>query len=896
MNNILETIERILDGYKSMDARRKRILFVFVAVSIIAVYIGSVAFSNYNYEIYKENIPVEEVAEISAALNASNTDHKVTNNGTTILVKKGQADQITVDLAMAGIVSNGGFTIDDFANKITLGTTKQDRMLYTQEYYQSNLERQIKMISGITNAEVNINLGSGSKFLGNSVESSASVIITTVGTASSGTVSGIQALVSGYMGNINADEVSVIDQSGQLLSGFNSFNSSTGIMDNEFQIAYKTSFEQQLLLNLNQQLQRVYGPGKVSIAVDYDLDFSHKEVTVFSYDEDGRILNEQLTQSYDGELNGNLVDPNTEPDPVEVPEDAQTLLNLVRNWTYGNTQTTQIIMPGTVKRISISAVYDGSLTDEELDQLSGMIQAASGFDSERGDLIYVAGIPFAEVDTGDTEIPGTEATTYYFFPWLTNDLLIGMAAMGGLVMLLLLFMLTRGRKKKAAQAVVQETPPGQIELPDELESLTSSTDSEFGTPEPIVETPYVNPFENFQLSQTQMERLPGLVDRDIIQTLSGAGEVKEIIKQFVNATKKLFDDDIDNAIELVRIMMNDVDDPRRALESTAELLIILGQDYSSVIMKKLTEEEMLKLVQEISHIRSISSSEMIQALSEFANIYDANKYIRKGGIEYAKKLLVSTMGEEYANKLTDKIKRAQNGTIRKPFNSISDVDSNKILNILAGEHPQTISLVLAYLNPMTAAKVMSSLPKDLQIDVTLRLATMNTASAEVITAIEGMVEDKVANMTQSAYTDVGGIQAIADIINNVERTTQRNILEQLAVTHPKISARIRESLFVFEDILTLSDADVQVIMRDIEHKVIATSFKGVSEDLQSKIIGNVSKRNREIIESEAELLGPVSVREIEEAQAVILYRIQELDDEGTITIEKAREDINDYVY
>jgi flagellar motor switch protein FliG len=343
-------------------------------------------------------------------------------------------------------------------------------------------------------------------------------------------------------------------------------------------------------------------------------------------------------------------------------------------------------------------------------------------------------------------------------------------------------------------------------------------------------------------------------------------------------------------------MMNDVDDPRRALESTAELLIILGQDYSSVIMKKLTEEEMLKLVQEISHIRSISSSEMIQALSEFANIYDANKYIRKGGIEYAKKLLVSTMGEEYANKLTDKIKRAQNGTIRKPFNSISDVDSNKILNILAGEHPQTISLVLAYLNPMTAAKVMSSLPKDLQIDVTLRLATMNTASAEVITAIEGMVEDKVANMTQSAYTDVGGIQAIADIINNVERTTQRNILEQLAVTHPKISARIRESLFVFEDILTLSDADVQVIMRDIEHKVIATSFKGVSEDLQSKIIGNVSKRNREIIESEAELLGPVSVREIEEAQAVILYRIQELDDEGTITIEKAREDINDYVY
>jgi len=897
MNNILETIERILDGYRSMDARRKRILFVIVALAIIVIYIANVAISNYSYTVFRSDLTVEESAEISKALTGSSTAHKVTDGGTTILVKKGTVDQITVDLAMSGIVANSTFSIDDYINNTSLGTTQEDKKLLKQELYQSRLERQIKMINGINEADVNITLGSGSTFLGDNDKSSASVFITYIGGGqiNSTTVTGIQALVTGLVTDINLEDVAVIDQNGTLVSGYNAISTTSGIMDSDYQVGFKTALETKILTNMIQQLQVVYGPGKVVVEVAVDIDFSQKKVTSMRY-LDGKIVNEQLTQQYDTELNGNLVDPNTEPDPVEVPEDPTVLFNLVRNWVYGTEESTQIFVPGTIERMHVSVVHDGVLTEEENEELFVMASALAGYNSDRGDVLSVIGKPFAEVDTGGTDVPEFEQPTYYFFPWLTNDLLIGMGAMGAIIMLVLIFMLRRGKKAKAAEgAVVGES--GEIEIPDDLEHLKSSTDEEFGVPSPIqMAAEPTNPFEDFQLSQTQMERLPGLVDRDIIATLSGAGEVKEIIKQFVNATKKLFDDDIDNAIELVRIMMSDEDDPRRALESTAELLIILGQDYSSVIMKKLTEEEMLKLVQEISHIRSISSSEMIQALSEFANIYDANKYIRKGGIEYAKKLLISTMGEEYANKLTDKIKRAQNGTIRKPFNAIADVDSNKILNILSGEHPQTISLVLAYLNPMTAARVMSNLPKDLQIDVTLRLATMNTASAEVITAIEGMVEDKVANMTQSAYTDVGGIQAIADIINNVERTTQRNILESLAVTHPKISARIRESLFVFEDILTLSDADVQIIMRDIEHKVIATSFKGVSEDLQDKIIQNVSKRNREIIESEAELLGPVSVREIEEAQAKILFRIQELDDEGAITIEKAREDVNDYVY
>ncbi len=896
MNNILETIERILDGYRSMDARRKRILFVVVALAVIVIYGGNVALSNYNYTVFRDNLSVEEAAEISSALSSSNTSHRVTDGGTTILVKKGSVDQITIDLAMSGIVANGGFTIDDYASKVSLGTTKEDRILYTQAYYQSKLSHQISLIAGIESAEVNIRLGSGSSFLGNKSDSSASVFITRKGNSqlSSNTIRGIQSLVSGYMGTITPDEVSVIDQASGLLTGFSQVSATSGILDSDFQLGFKENYESRLLINLQRQLTNVYGPGKVSLAVNVNIDFSHKTVTTLKYDENGRVLNEQLSQQYNTDPDGNLVEPGTEPEEVEIPDDPQVLLNLVRNWTYGTEESTIVYLPGEIENISISAVYDGSLTDEEIAQLSGIIQAATGYNSERGDFLNVTNRPFPTDPGGEIPVDPVEPSTYYFFTWLTNDLLIGMVAMGGIMMMVLLLLLMRGRKKTAVVPV--EGSSDTVEVPDALDALASSTDSEFGSPNPIQTVPDINPFEDFQLSQTQMDRLPGLVDRDIIATLSGAGEVKEIIKQFVSATKKLFDDDIDNAIELVRIMMNDEDDPRRALESTAELLIILGQDYSSVIMKKLTEEEMLKLVQEISHIRSISSSEMIQALSEFANIYDANKYIRKGGIDYAKKLLVSTMGEEYANKLTDKIKRAQNGTIRKPFNAISDVDSNKILNILAGEHPQTISLVLAYLNPMTAARVLSSLPKELQIDVTLRLATMNTASAEVITAIEGMVEDKVANMTQSAYTDVGGIQAIADIINNVERTTQRNLLESLAVTHPKISARIRESLFVFEDIMTLSDADVQIIMRDIEHKVVATSFKGVSEDLQEKIIKNVSKRNREIIESEAELLGPVSVREIEEAQARILFRIQELDDQGMITIEKSREDINDYVY
>ena len=901
MNNLLEMVEGILDGYKAMDVRRKRILVVIVLLAVLVAYIGNVAIKNFNYTILNENLTPTESAEISKALNANGTEHQVVNAGTTVLVKKGEKDSITTDLAMAGIVSNGGFTIDEYAEKNGLGTTKEDKRIYTQALYQSELARQIETMTGISKAEVNINLGSGSKFLGGTVESSASVIINSLGNGSVGSqqVQGIQALVAGKMGNITPADVSVIDQTGALLSGYKTISNDAGIMDSEYQIAFKESFENNFYITLQQQLQRVYGLGKVSVSVDVEIDFSHSTITSVTYDQDGVVINEQLTQDYDADDNGNLVDPNTEPDEIVLPDNPIALLNLVRNWEYGRTETNKVLLPGSLKRMSISVVHDGELTTEEKEAMERIIQAAIGFDFERGDILNVEGIKFA-VGEEPVDKPTFETPTYYYFEWLTNDVLMGAAGMGGLLLLFLVLFMRKGKKKRKQETIDEmisdvATATNTVEVPDSLANL--STDAEFGVGVSFVNEVTPDPISEFELTHEQRELFPGLLDRDIISNLSGAGEAKEIIKQFVNATKKLFDDDIDNAIELIRIMMSPEDEnPKRALEVTSELLIILGQDYSAMIMKRLSEEEMLRLVQEISRIKSISSSEMVQALSEFANIYDANKYIRKGGIGYAKKLLISTMGEEYASKLTDKIKRAQNGTIRKPFNSISDVDSNKILNILAGEHPQTISLVLAYLNPMTAAKVMSSLPKDLQIDVTLRLATMNTASAEVITAIEGMVEDKVANMTQSAYTDVGGIQAIADIINNVERTTQRNILENLAETHPKISARIRESLFVFEDILTLADADVQIIMRDIEHKVVAMSFKGVSEDLQTKIIGNVSKRNREIIESEAELLGPVSVREIEEAQAKILFRIQELDDTGEIKIEKSKEDISDYVF
>ena len=319
------------------------------------------------------------------------------------------------------------------------------------------------------------------------------------------------------------------------------------------------------------------------------------------------------------------------------------------------------------------------------------------------------------------------------------------------------------------------------------------------------------------------------------------------------------------------------------VQKAAVLLITLGPEKSASIFKHLKEEEIEELTLEIANTRSISPQEKEDVLNEFYQVCLAQQYIAEGGIGYATELLEKALGEQKAQDVITKLTASLQV---RPFEFIRKTDPSQVLNFIQDEHPQTIAMILSYLSPAQSAMILGALTPEKQADVAKRIAMMDRTSPDVIKEVERVLERKLASLLNQDYTIVGGVDAIVDILNTVDRGTEKHIMESLEIEQPELADEIRKKMFVFEDILLLDDRAIQRVLRDVDNNDLGIALKGANEEVQNVIFKNLSKRLSAMIKEDMEFMGPVRMKDVEEAQQKIVGIIRKLEDSAEIVISR----------
>ncbi len=320
-----------------------------------------------------------------------------------------------------------------------------------------------------------------------------------------------------------------------------------------------------------------------------------------------------------------------------------------------------------------------------------------------------------------------------------------------------------------------------------------------------------------------------------------------------------------------------------SVQKAAILLIALGPEKSALIFKHLKEEEIETLTLEIANTRSVSPQDKEDVLNEFYQVCLAQQYIAEGGIGYARDLLEKALGEDEAQNV---ITRLTASLQVRPFEFVRKADPSQVLNFIQDEHPQTVAMILSYLAPGQSSMILSALPPEKQSDVAKRIALMDRTSPDIIKEVESVLERKLASLINQDYTVVGGVDAIVAILNTVDRGTEKHIMETLEIEEPELADEIRKKMFVFEDILLLDDRAIQRVLRDVDNKDLGVALKVANEEVKNVVFKNLSKRLAAMIQEDMEYMGPVRMKDVEEAQQKIVGIIRKLEDAGEIVISR----------
>lgn len=322
-------------------------------------------------------------------------------------------------------------------------------------------------------------------------------------------------------------------------------------------------------------------------------------------------------------------------------------------------------------------------------------------------------------------------------------------------------------------------------------------------------------------------------------------------------------------------------------KKAAILLLSMGPEISSRLLKQFTEQEIETITMEIANLSRVEKELRDEVLEEFMLIGQAQQYMLEGGIDYARELLEKTLGHHKAVEL---IKRLKEQVKVKPFTFVRHTDPKQLVNMISREHPQTIAMILSYLDSQQAAMVLSDLPREMRADIARRVALMERTSPEILKEVESVLRDKLSTVFQQDFTQAGGLETVVDILNRVDRGTEKLILEELEKDDAELADEIRQRMFIFEDIITLDDASIQRVVREVDSKDLARALKGASEEVKDRIFRNISKRAAEMLREDLEFMGPVRLREVEESQQRIVAIIRRLDESGEIIISRGGED------
>ncbi len=860
-------VQNIKNGWLSLPKSRKIILSTIVATLIVGLTVYGFMFSQKDYTVLYSNLDIETAGEVKSALEENGiTDYKISEGGSSILVPQNQVDSIRMDLAVNGVTPTKGSGFELFDNS-QMGLTEQERQIMYQRALEGELRRSIMSLEMVEDARVHLNLTEESVFNRETEPSSASVVLSLKknGKLSEAQVQGIVALISGAVNNLSTSAIQVVDTEGNLLS--RSLDGSETYQV-EQAINQEVEYEARLEEKIKAQLGKVLGYDKLAVSVRVDLDKTSQEERKEEYS-DGALVSEQSQFNRfqnsevagdgggpldnnmqnvieEGEANGNDTANNALSDST-ISQFDQT-----HNYQPSVTESHTIKPPGEVKSINVSVIYSGEL-DEQLSALiNDHVASIAGINTDRGDRISVAGVPFnlPELDKG---ADGTNSTEI-----LSNQSLIIIIGVAFIVLVMSIISMRRRAKKRKQRAYEEE-----------MEQLA------------VYKSPAVSSGEEEEYENS-------------------TDEFSEVL---LNQVKELFKNHSTTTTELLKIWMNEAKTAPNSegasaqttlsgLDKAASLLIVLGKEITSDTIKQLTQDEIARIAQVISSIRVVPRQSATLVLSEFLKMHEAHKYLSQGGYEFAKETLTRAMGEEDADDVLRKLKGAVQ--VKRPFDAIRRVEVTQLFNLLINEHPQTIALVLCYLPTEKASKIIAELPEELQAEVTQRIGQMNQTSSHIVDAVERAIEDRLQSIETGDMTQIGGLNTVVNILNSVDRTTQKNILKHMQTSNASFADEVQNNLFVFEDIVHLEDMVIQRIIRDIDQATLALSLKGASDALMNIITRNISARAAERLKEELEYLGPVRLADVEKAQFTIVETIRRLEDSGEIVLSHGGED--DVIY
>lgn len=316
-------------------------------------------------------------------------------------------------------------------------------------------------------------------------------------------------------------------------------------------------------------------------------------------------------------------------------------------------------------------------------------------------------------------------------------------------------------------------------------------------------------------------------------------------------------------------------------QKCAVLLIALGPETTAQLFSHLTEDEVENLSVEIARLGKVPHSERNQVIAEFREMCTAQEYISEGGIDHARRILETAFGSDKANNVINRVVQALQVL---PFDFAKKADPTQLLSYLQEEHPQTIALVLSHLAPKQAAAVLSGLPQEIRAEVARRIAIMDRTPPEVVREIERVLERKLSSVVSQSFTAVGGVKSLVEVLNFVDRSTEKTIIESLSENNPELAEEVKKLMFVFEDITLLDDGSIQKVLREVDAKELALALKAVSDEVQSRIFKNMSERGASMLKEEMEFMGPVKLRAVEEAQQRIVGIIRRLEESGEIIV------------
>jgi len=319
------------------------------------------------------------------------------------------------------------------------------------------------------------------------------------------------------------------------------------------------------------------------------------------------------------------------------------------------------------------------------------------------------------------------------------------------------------------------------------------------------------------------------------------------------------------------------------IRKAAVLMIILGDQVSAEILRQMDEEEVQAIGHEVARITSISNDQAEGVLEEFYQMSMAHEYVLKGGIDYAKKMLMSAFGPEHARRLVDRLVKTL-GSELASFDTLQKADPQQLAKFIHNEHPQTIALILSHLNASQAAGLLISLPQELRADVALRMAHLDQISPLIVSKIAAIIGQRLKSLGELNRESYGGVRAVSEMFNRLDSGSSKDILEAIEQNDPKLVETIRHLMFVFEDLLLLSQEAIKEMLGRVDRKILTVALKGTSDQLKNHILQLMSQRGAEMLREDLEALGPIKIKEVEAAQQQIIAVFRQLEAEGTISL------------